>query len=140
MSYECFEQLMDTLKKYWEHMCELERSLGVQFEENWMTDHFDTICEAITTEFEGPNPEDIDPKIGPIIMYYIFDMDFGEEKTIMPYKGTNYEIKHLKDLYRTLNIIKYNKDHEEEHKEVKNTDKDFLEERYIQIGGSIDIA
>ena len=137
MSYECFEALMDTLKNFWENMCELEKTLGVQFEENWMTDHFDAICEAITNEFEGPN---IDVKTGPIILYWAFDMNWGEEKTIIPYKGTNYEVKHLKDLYRTLNIIKYNNDHEEEYKEVKNTDRDFLEERYLQVGGSIDIA
>lgn len=140
MSYECFESLMDTLKNFWENMCKFEEVLGVQFEETWMTNHFDDLCEIITTEFEGPEVEDIDDKIGPIILYYMFDMEWGNKTTILPYKGTNYEVKHLEDLYRTLNIIKYNKDHEEGHKEVKNTDKDFLEERYIQIGGSIDIA
>lgn len=140
MSYECFEQLMNILKNFWENMCKVEEALGIQFEENWMTNHFDDLCEAITTEFEGPEAEDLDPKIGPIILYYMFDMEWGNKTTILPHKEINYEVKHLKDLYRTLNIIKYNKDHEEEHKEVKNTDKDFLEERYMQIGGSIDIA
>ena len=103
MSYECFETLMTTLEKYWKHMCELEQTLGIQLEENWMTDHFDKIVEAITEEFEGP---DIDESIGPVVLYWMFDMNWGEEKTILPYKGINYEVKHLKDLYMVLKSIK----------------------------------
>lgn len=106
MSYECFEALMDTLKNFWENMCELEKNLGVQFEENWMTNHFDSICEAITNEFEGPEVEDIDEKIGPIIMYWMFDMNWGEEKTILPHKGIEYEVKDLEELYNLLISIK----------------------------------
>ena len=106
MSYECFEALMDTLKNFWENMCELEKTLGVQFEENWMTNHFDSICEAITNEFEGPEVEDIDEKIGPIIMYWMFDMNWGEAKNIIPHKGINYEVKHLEDLYTVLKSIR----------------------------------
>ena len=106
MSYECFEALMDTLKNFWENMCELEKNLGVQFEENWMTNHFDSICEAITNEFEGPEVEDVDEEIGPIIMYWMFDMNWGEKTTILPHKGVNYEIKHLADLYTVLKSIK----------------------------------
>ena len=145
MSYECFEGLMNILKTFWENMCKFEEVLGVRFEETWMTNHFDDLCEVIINEFEGPDVEDVDPKIGPIVMYWMFDMEWGNKTTILPHKGTNYEVKHLKDLYKTLNIIKYNKDHEEEHKEkehkeVKDMDKGFLEERYLQIGGSIDIA
>lgn len=140
MSYECFEGLMNILKNFWENMCKFEEVLGIQFEETWMTNHFDDLCEVIINEFEGPDVEDVDPKIGPIVMYWMFDMKWGEKTTILPHKGTNYEVKHLKDLYRTLNLIKDNKNHAEEHKEVKDTDKDFLEERYMQIGGNIDIA
>ena len=103
MSYECFEGLMTTLKKYWEHMCELEETLGVQFEENWMTDHFDRIVEAITEEFEGP---DIDIGIGPIILYWMFDANWGEDRNRIPHKGINYEVKHLEDLYNMLCSIK----------------------------------
>ena len=106
MSYECFETLMTTLKKYWEHICELEETLGVQFEENWMTEHFDNICDAIIDEFEGPDCDDIDEKIGPVVMYWMFDMNWGEKKNILPHKGINYEVKHLEDLYNVLKSIK----------------------------------
>ena len=74
MSYECFEGLMNILKNFWENMCKFEESLGIQFEETWMTHLFDDLCEVIITEFEGPEVEDIDEKIGPIILYYMFDM------------------------------------------------------------------
>lgn len=112
MSYECFETLMTTLKKYWEHMCELEETLGVQFEENWMTEHFDRIVEAITEEFEGP---DIDESIGPIIIYWMFDANWGEDRNRIPHKGINYEVKHLEDLYTVLKSIKdYRENFEEE--------------------------
>ena len=106
MSFECFEMLMNTLKLYWDKVIELENFLNVQFEDNWMTNHFDDIVDAITTEFEGPGYDDIDEKIGPVVMYWMFDMSWGEEKTILPYKGTNYEVKHLKDLYNLLISIK----------------------------------
>ena len=106
MSFECFEMLMNTLKLYWDKVIELENFLNIQFEDNWMTNHFDDIVDAITTEFEGPDCDDIDEKIGPVVMYWMFDMSWGEEKTILPYKGTNYEVKHLKDLYNLLISIK----------------------------------
>ena len=106
MSYECFETLMTTLEKYWKHMCALEEQLGVQFEDNWMTNHFDDIVDAITTEFEGPGYDDIDEKIGPVVMYWMFDMNYGKEKTILHHKGINYEVKHLEDLYMVLKSIK----------------------------------
>lgn len=109
MSYECFEGLMNILKNFWENMCKFEESLGIQFEETWMTDHFARLCEVITTEFEGSEVEDIDDKIGPIILYYMFDMEWGEKTTILPYKGTNYDVKHLEDLYNLLVLIKDNR-------------------------------
>lgn len=106
MSYECFETLMNTLRKYWEHAYKLEETLGLQFTENWMVEHFDNIVEAITNEFEGTEVEDIDEDIGPIVLYWAFDMNWGKEKTIIPHKGINYEVKHLKDLYDMLCSIK----------------------------------
>ena len=106
MSYECFEGLMNILKNFWENMCKFEEVLGVQFEETWMTNHFDDLCEVITTEFEGPEVEDVDEKIGPIIMYWMFDMNWGEKTTILPHKGINYEVKHLEDLYTVLKSLK----------------------------------
>ena len=106
MSYECFEGIMNILKNFWENMCKFEEVLGIQFEETWMTDHFDDIVDAITTEFEGPDCDDIDEKIGPVVMYWMFDMDWGKEKTILPHKGINYEVKHLEDLYMVLKSIK----------------------------------
>lgn len=109
MSYECFEQLMNILKNFWENMCKFEEALGIQFEETWMTDHFARLCEVITNEFEGPEVEDLDPKIGPIVLYYMFDMEWGEKTTILPYKGINYEVKHLEDLYNLLILIKDNR-------------------------------
>ena len=87
-------------------MCKFEESLGIQFEETWMTNHFDDLCEIITNEFEGPEVEDIDEKIGPIIMYWMFDMNWGEKTTILPHKGIDYEINNLGDLYTVLKSIK----------------------------------
>ena len=106
MTYECFEGLMNILKNFWENMCKFEESLGIQFEETWMTNHFDDLCEVITIEFEGPDVEDIDEKIGPIVLYYMFDMEWGEKTTILPHKGINYEVKHLGDLYTVLKSIR----------------------------------
>ena len=106
MSYECFEGLMKSLIKYWNHMCELESSLEITFEGNWMTEHFDRISDAITTEFEGPDVEDVDPNIGPIILYYIFDLECGEKGNRMRHKGIDYEINNLGDLYTVLKSIK----------------------------------
>jgi hypothetical protein len=103
MSYECFEGLMNILKTFWENMCKLEESLGVQFENNWMMDHFDRIVEAITNEFEGSG---IDEKIGPIILYWMFDMECGKENHIIPYKGVNHEVKDLEELYNLLVSIR----------------------------------
>ena len=39
-------------------------------------------------------------------MYWMFDMNYGKEKTILPHKGINYEIKHLEDLYMVIKSIK----------------------------------
>lgn len=106
MSYECFEGLMNILKKFWINMCKFEVSLGIQFEDTWMTHHFEDLCEVITTEFEGSEIEDIDDKIGPIVMYWMFDMEWGEKTNILPHKGVNYEVKHLEDLYTVFKSIK----------------------------------
>lgn len=106
MSYECFEGLMHILKNFWKNMCKFEESLGIQFEETWMTNHFNDLCEVITIEFEGPEVDDIDEKIGPIILYYMFDMEWGEKTNILPHKGVNYEVNNLEDLYTILKSLK----------------------------------
>lgn len=106
MSYECFEGLMNILKNFWENMCKFEEVLGIQFEETWMTNHFDDLCEVITTEFEGSDVEDIDEKIGPIVLYYMFDMEWGEKTNKMIYKNIEYTINNLEDLYTILKSIK----------------------------------
>ena len=92
MSYECFEKIMESLQEYWENMCKLEDSLGTEFNDNWLTNHFDYIAEALIDEFEGTEDEDIDPKIGPIIYYYAFDLDWGNKGNIIPHKGVNYTV------------------------------------------------
>ena len=109
MSYECFEKIMESLQEYWENMCKLEDSLGIEFNENWLTNHFDYIAEALTDEFEGTEDDDIDPNIGPIIYYYAFDLEWGTKGNVIPYKGTNYPVDNLKDLYNILTSIKINK-------------------------------
>ena len=112
MSFECFEMLMNTAKSFWNKINELEEFLNVQFDDNWMTNHFADIIDSITTEFEGPDPDNIDDDIGPIIMYWMFDMDCGEEKNIIPYKGIDYEVNNLNDLYNILNLIKIKREEE----------------------------
>ena len=109
MSYECFEKIMKSLQEYWENMCKLEDSLGIDFNDNWLTNHFDYIAEALTDEFEGTEDDDIDPNIGPIIYYYAFDLEWGTKGNVIPYKGTNYPVDNLKDLYNILTSIKINK-------------------------------
>ena len=100
---------MKSLQEYWENMCKLEDSLGIEFNENWLTNHFDYIAEALTDEFEGTEDDDIDPNIGPIIYYYAFDLEWGTKGNVIPYKGTNYPVDNLKDLYNILTSIKINK-------------------------------
>lgn len=113
MSFECFEMLMNAARSFWNKMIELENFFNVQFDDNWMTDHFDDIMDSITTEFEGPDCDDIDDNIGPVVMYWMFDMDWGEKKTIIPRKGIDYEVKDLKDLYNMLILIKIKREEEE---------------------------
>ena len=74
-----------------------------------MINHFDYIAEALTDEFEGTEDDDIDPNIGPIIYYYAFDLEWGTKGNVIPYKGTNYPVDNLKDLYNILTSIKLNK-------------------------------
>ena len=112
MSFECFEILMNSAKSFWDKMNELEEFLNVQFDDNWMTNHFADIIDSITTEFEGPDYEDIDENIGSVAIYWMFDMDCGKEKNIIPYKGIDYEVNNLNDLYNMLNLIKIKREEE----------------------------
>ena len=109
MSYECFEKIMESLHEYWTNMCKLENSLGIEFTENWLVNHFDYISGALVDEFEGTEDDDIDPKTGPIIYYYAFDLYWGKNGNIIPHKGVNYTVNNLKDLYDMLISIKVNK-------------------------------
>ena len=51
MSYECFKKIMESLQEYWENMCKLEDSLGIEFNETWLTNHLAYIAEALPDEF-----------------------------------------------------------------------------------------
>ena len=68
---QSFCEIMDGLEKFWDSMRKLEDILNVYFEDNMMTDVFNTVVNALEEDLD-PNP---DLSESPIIYSWLFDTD-----------------------------------------------------------------
>lgn len=73
ISKDSFVEIMDGLEAYWKNFMKLEDTLGVQINQNFMTDIFDCVMNALGADVD----DDIDDEIGSLLYYYAFECDWG---------------------------------------------------------------
>lgn len=78
-----FCSIMEALKNYWDGISSLEKVLNTYFEENMLTEIFDSVIDVLEEELE---PEFYDPDIDfnidrdPLIMRWMFELDCGKHE------------------------------------------------------------
>lgn len=73
ISKDSFVKIMDGLEVYWKNFRKFEDSFGVQINQNFMTDIFDCVMNALSEDTE----DNIDDDIGSLLYYYAFECDWG---------------------------------------------------------------
>lgn len=68
-----FVKIMNGLAAYWEGLGKFEEALGIQIDQNFMTDIFDCVMDALSEDTEGVT----DDEIGPLLYYYAFECNWG---------------------------------------------------------------
>ena len=73
---ESFCDIMEALDKYWNNMRALEDVLNVIFEDNMLTQLYDSVMNALTEDLE---PE-VDDNIGPVLYHWMFELEAGRNE------------------------------------------------------------
>lgn len=73
ISKDSFVEIMDGLENYWKKFRKFEDTLGIQIDQNFMTDIFDCVMNALGADTD----DDIGDEIGPLLYYYAFECDWG---------------------------------------------------------------
>lgn len=117
MTFQCFDILMNVLKD----------------EFSIINPQTTSIYEALLEDFKTSDKS----RIGDMLLYYIFDMEFGKKTNIIKYNGIKYKINNNKDMYDLLlkatekekENMKYNNQHN--NNEFHNNENNI--HRYIDI-------
>ena len=108
---DSFVKIINGVRDYWSNLRKLEDTLGVYFEENWMTDIVDHTLDALFEDMEidtCPTNE-----LG-LIYKFAFDNNFGHDVDVhVDINGIQYFIKNAEDLYDVLVKLKEEKRNEQ---------------------------
>ena len=72
---DTFVNIMDALRDYYDQLWEFEKVLNIQMEENFITNVFDKVLDALYDEVESDIV--MDDNVEPLISYFVFDLDWG---------------------------------------------------------------
>lgn len=104
---DTFVDIMDALRDYYDKLWEFEKVLNIQMEENFITNIFDKVLNALYEEVESDLIMDDDAE--PWISYFVFDLDWGREdkaKTNVIVDGKPYPLLTAGHLYDFLQEVR----------------------------------
>jgi hypothetical protein len=106
-----FVKIVNGLVDYWTKLSELESTLNVYFESNWMTDIVDNTLDALFDDLEIDTCPDDDCGL---IFEFVIDYEVVQAGNFdIEVNGVKYTIKNAEDLYDVLIKLKEDNNNEQ---------------------------